>query len=94
MRTSTSEFAQQNQDHLTANNLDLMAAIKNGESLIPTSPPKPTPIMTTGAVDRSSFTDNRYNLLLIMIVLIVLVGVVGGILLYLKKKESQTDNLL
>ena len=94
VRTSTSEFAQQNQDHLTVNNLDLMAAIKNGESLIPTSPPSSTPIGTAGPAERPRLTDNRYNFLLMMIVLIVLVGVVGGILLYLKKKESQTDNLL
>ena len=96
VRTSTAEFAQKNQDHLTTNNIDLMAAIKNGESLIPTSPPSPTPIVTneTPAAGRSTFAGNRFNLMLIVIVLIVLLGVAGGILLYLKKKESQTDNLL
>lgn len=95
IKVDPADFAQDNQDYLDSNNIDLMAATKNGQSLIPTSPVKPTPVATeTQASDNNKFAGNNLNVILTVVMLVVLLGVVGGILLYIKKKETQSDNLL
>lgn len=89
---TTSEFARRNEAYLTENNLNLMTATKNGQSLYPTITPanvisdNPAP-----ASPNQSAQTNQMNLILTVVVIIVLLGVAGGVLLYIKKKETQSD---
>ncbi|OGK41078.1 hypothetical protein A2954_06110 [Candidatus Roizmanbacteria bacterium RIFCSPLOWO2_01_FULL_37_12] len=97
IKTSTVDFATDNEEHLTANNTNLMAATKNGESLIPTAPPsEPPPAEVTNADNSkpSFFAGNNFNLILTVVALVVLLGVAGGVLMYIRKKKSETDDLL
>ncbi len=97
IRMTTSEFVEKNQNHLSANNVDLMAATKNGQSLLPQSPTSPTPNatnLTPGDSNKSIIAGNKLNLILTVIALVVLFGVAGGVLMYIKKKQSDADNLV
>ena len=56
-------------------------------------------VQTTPVATNSQAADNKpvgsnLNVVLTAVMLVVLLGVVGGILLYIKKKEAQSDNLL
>ncbi|OGK41545.1 hypothetical protein A3A46_01140 [Candidatus Roizmanbacteria bacterium RIFCSPLOWO2_01_FULL_37_13] len=90
------EFVEKNQEYLTTGNVNLMAATKDGQSLRPTSPASPTTpeaLSPTSAV-QPFLANNNLSLILILIAVVVLLGVAGGILMYIKKKQAQTDNLL
>lgn len=90
------EFVQNNEDHLTANNVNLMAATKNGESLIPTVPVTEAPHSNiTPIVQKPSlFAGNNLSLIFTVIALVVLIGIAGGVLIYIKKKKQETNDLL
>jgi len=97
IKVNPTDFAQDNQDYLESNNINLMAATKNGESLIPTAPPsEPPPAEVTNADNSkpSFFAGNNFNLILTVVALVVLLGVAGGVLMYIRKKKSETDDLL
>lgn len=91
-KMTTSEFVQKNQDYLVANKINLMAATKNGQSLLPTPLVSPTVVQMISPTP-AVLPGNQLNLILTVVVLVVLLGVAGGVLIYLKKKEAQTNNL-
>lgn len=95
VKNTAVEFAQNNQEYLSTNNISLMAASKNGESLIPTVPVTvgPSPVITNPSKP-SIFAGNNLNLILTVIALVILLGVAGGVLMYIKKKQTATDELL
>ncbi len=91
---TTSEFAQKNDNYLTKNNINLISATKNGQSLIPTLAISPTStVVQTNLPNPGGPAQSSYPLLLTVIILVFLVVAAGGIMIYIKKKESQSNNL-
>lgn len=96
IKYTTSQFAKVNKDYLTSNNINLMTAKKNNQSLLPISAVKPTsnvaqvsPGVGT-AQGNANVMQNQYLVLFAVVVIIFLLGVTGGVLLYIKKKEAQS----
>lgn len=87
------EFAQENEQYLSENNINLMAGTRKGQSLIPTTPSTPTPISANPQGVQSTSSRDQLNMILTVVILIFLLGIVGGVLLYIKKKEAQSGNL-
>ncbi|MBI4009051.1 carboxypeptidase regulatory-like domain-containing protein, partial [Candidatus Roizmanbacteria bacterium] len=90
---STSEFVQKNQSYLAENNVNLMTASKNGQSVNPTIPVTNTQSQNLAPTVPVASTNSQLNLILTLVVLVVILGVAGGVLLYIKKKETQPTNL-
>ncbi|OGK16714.1 hypothetical protein A2774_00245 [Candidatus Roizmanbacteria bacterium RIFCSPHIGHO2_01_FULL_39_12c] len=93
-KNATSEFVQNNEEHLTANNVNLMAATINGESLIPTESPQDLTQAEQPPPEESEqpfIAGENTNLILTLVAVIVLLGAAGGVLLYIKKKSGAGD---
>lgn len=93
-KTTTTEFAKSNEDHLTINNVNLMSAVRNGQSLIPTAVPDSQTAENTPPSTRSTNLRDNFNLILTVIIIVLLLGITGGVITYIKKKRAQTDDLI
>ena len=83
----TSDFVDKNSQYLSENKINLMAATKNGQSLLPTTPVSPTAAAQPTPIVASSSA----NLALTFVILLILFGIVGAVLVYIKKKGSMTN---
>lgn len=94
VKLTTIEFAKLNADYLAANNIDLMAATKNGRVLIEKrKPTSPSPRFDQKSsqvtpVSRQPHTPTDTTPLLALIVALGLVILVAGVFFYLKHKAA------
>ncbi|OGK13884.1 hypothetical protein A3B40_05500 [Candidatus Roizmanbacteria bacterium RIFCSPLOWO2_01_FULL_37_16] len=95
VKMTTEEFSQKNEEHLRENNVNLMEATKNGQSLLPTTPPSPaSETVSPTPSAKPLFANDQQSFIIIILTLVVLLGVAGGVLIYIRKKQLQNSDLL
>ncbi len=83
---NTSDFVSKNSKYLSENKINLMAATKNGQSLIP-SPTSVPPSPTVTSNNPLTAGTSQMSLILTLVILLVLFAIAGAVLMYIKKKE-------
>ncbi len=92
IKLTTTEFAKINKEYLAANNIDLMAATKNGRPLIEKrKAANPTPSSETVITPPASTQPANNNTLVTLIVLLGVMITIAGLYFFLKHRQKLPD---